>query len=207
MIQWTQLTLFWNEGLWTANKIIDALLLIAFIQRCSPLLSTPCALVACNSEQVPFTARFHIHPSGVLGPLCSCCIVGAMWNCCCLGTHSAYIIQPYAPAKCHFMQSHTLRCMFSCSLPPALLAEWPGSLHLYCSVYMSTRYLSTQRQNEEWVALLNATTILFDQYTAVTENKRKGRIKSTLINIKFNLNGERTMHHPHEIHTQGTYSM
>ena len=57
MIQWTQLTLFWNEGFWTANKIVDALLLIAFIQRYSPLLSTPCALVACSSERV--TVAFH----------------------------------------------------------------------------------------------------------------------------------------------------
>ena len=69
---------------------------------------------------------------------------------------------------------------------------------------MSTRYLSTQGQNGEWVTLLNAT-ILFGQYIAVIENKIQGRIKFTLINIKLNLNGKRTMHHPHEIHTYIRY--
>ena len=43
---------------------------------------------------------------------------------------SVYTIQP-----CHFMQSHIHKvsaCVFSCNLPPALLAEWPGSFTCYC---------------------------------------------------------------------------
>ena len=30
-------------------------------------------------------------------------------------------------------------CVFSCNLPPALLAEWPGSLTCYCGLFISKR--------------------------------------------------------------------
>ena len=33
--------------------------------------------------------------------------------------------------QCHFIQSHIHR-VFSCNLPPALLAEWSGSFTCYC---------------------------------------------------------------------------
>ena len=40
---------------------------------------------------------------------------------------------PYNHAPCHFMQSH-IRKVYAClaNLPPALLAEWPGSFTCYC---------------------------------------------------------------------------
>ena len=53
---------------------------------------------------------------------------------------SVYTIQPCTMPH-HFMQSHKHKvhvclvataCMFSCNLPPALLAEWPGSYTCYC---------------------------------------------------------------------------
>ena len=42
---------------------------------------------------------------------------------------------PYNHAPCHFMQNHIRKvyACFSCNLPPALLAEWPGSFTCYCS--------------------------------------------------------------------------
>ena len=40
---------------------------------------------------------------------------------------------PYNHAPCCFMQSHIRKVYaFSCNLPPALLAEWPGSFTCYC---------------------------------------------------------------------------
>ena len=44
---------------------------------------------------------------------------------------------PYNYAPCHFMRRpkpHMFgACVFSCNLPPALLAEWQGSFTCYCS--------------------------------------------------------------------------
>ena len=74
-------------------------------------------------------ARFlNIHQSGVLTALA--------W----LVLHETAAISAqilctqYNHAPCHFMQSHIRNgvCMFSCNLPPALLAEWPGSFTCYC---------------------------------------------------------------------------
>ena len=47
-------------------------------------------------------------------------------------TVSAQVLcTPYKHAPCHFMQSHKGK-VFSCNLPPALLADWPGSFTCYC---------------------------------------------------------------------------
>ena len=57
-------------------------------------------------------------------------MAGATWNCSRLGANCT----PYNHAPCHFMQSHIRNgvCVFSCNLPPALLAEWPGPFMCYC---------------------------------------------------------------------------
>ena len=47
---------------------------------------------------------------------------------------------PYNHAPCHFMQSH-IRQVFSCNLPPALLAEWPGSFTCYLHFWQNDRGL------------------------------------------------------------------
>ena len=47
-----------------------------------------------------------------------------------VSARSVYTIQPCTISR-HFMQSN-IRNMFSCNLPPALLAEWPGSFTCYC---------------------------------------------------------------------------
>ena len=48
-------------------------------------------------------------------------MVNAMWNCCRLGARSMNTTQPCTGLQCHFIRSHAN------ILPPALMAEWPGS--------------------------------------------------------------------------------
>ena len=52
-----------------------------------------------------------------------------MWNCWHLGACSVYAIQPCTSLQCHCLPNHIHRVhvCFSCNLPPALLAQWPGS--------------------------------------------------------------------------------
>ena len=57
-------------------------------------------------------------------------MAGATWNCSRLSASSVYTIQPCTMslhAKPHMQGG----CVFSCNLPPALLAEWPGSFMCY----------------------------------------------------------------------------
>ena len=66
------------------------------------------------------------------------CMAGVTWNCCRLGARTVYTIQPCTSLQCHFIQSHNYMqgaCVFSCNLPQALLAEWPGSFTCY---YLNT---------------------------------------------------------------------
>ena len=58
-------------------------------------------------------------------------MAGATWNCCRFGESSVYTIQSCTMSL--HAKPHTLGvCVFSCNLPPALLAEWPGSFTCYC---------------------------------------------------------------------------
>ena len=58
-------------------------------------------------------------------------MAGATWNCSRLCASSVHTIQP-CTMSLHAMP-HTLGvCVFSCKLPPALLAEWPGPFTCYC---------------------------------------------------------------------------
>ena len=61
------------------------------------------AIVACDSEWVISLLWFilNIHWSIVLIVLFDCYMAGAVWNCCHLGTHSVYTIQP-----CNFQCKH-----------------------------------------------------------------------------------------------------
>ena len=104
--------------------------MIAYIVLFSALSSRLTALAWGSTWVTSFIVRFlNIHRSGVLTALA--------W----LVPHetAAVLAQilctPYNHAPCHFMQSHILNsvCVFSCNLPPALLAEWPGSFTCYCS--------------------------------------------------------------------------
>ena len=58
-------------------------------------------------------------------------MAGATWNCCHLGASSVYTIQPCTMP--FHAKPHTYGvCVFTCNLPPVLLAEWPGSFTCYC---------------------------------------------------------------------------
>ena len=52
---------------------------------------------------------------------------GAMWNWCCLSACFVYTIQSFI-IKPHMQGARA----FSYNMPPALLAEWPGSFACYC---------------------------------------------------------------------------
>ena len=87
--------------------IIDRFYIVLF----SAHKQTHRAHVACDSEWVTASFLhimhiFNIHRSGVLTALFGCCMAGAMWNCCCLGTSSVYTIQPCTSLQRDFTQSH-----------------------------------------------------------------------------------------------------
>ena len=94
---------------------------------------------------------YSIHRSGILTALFGY-MASAMWNCCRLGACSLYAVQPRLQAlvydileegagkRCFYTSMHQLTrslyskplyCVFSCNLPPALLAKWPGSFLCY----------------------------------------------------------------------------
>ena len=99
-------------------------------------------------EWIAFYSMFlNIHQSGVLTALAwlvpheidavSAQVLCTLYNC----------------APCHFTQCHIHlgACVFSCNLPPALLAEWPGSFMCYCSktgVERILKWVSTE--NWSW---------------------------------------------------------
>ena len=63
-----------------------------------------------NERLYPFMVPFFsTHRSGVLTMLFGRYMAGATWNCCCLGAHSVYTIQPGTSLQCHFIQSHIHR--------------------------------------------------------------------------------------------------
>ena len=90
------------------------------------LEQTHCARLWFYMSDYLFIARFlNIHRSGVL----------KRWHGWChlkLQPSRRKFCVNHAP--CHFMQSHIRNgvCVFSCNLPPALLAEWLGSFTCYC---------------------------------------------------------------------------
>ena len=59
-------------------------------------------------------------------------LVGATWNPCRLGARSVYTTEPcISSLVVPFLQSHIRRVHVCSNLPPALLAEWPGSFTCY----------------------------------------------------------------------------
>ena len=68
----------------------------------------------------------------LLTALFSCYMDGATWNCFRLGARSVYTMQPCTSLRCHFFRSHIHACVFSCNMPLAPLAEWPGCFTCYC---------------------------------------------------------------------------
>ena len=76
----------------------------------------------------------NIHQSGVLTVLFGCDIVGAMWNCCHLGTCSLYTIQPCTSLQCHFIWSHIhmshVHVRFNCLAVTCHQHFWQNDLDL-----------------------------------------------------------------------------
>jgi len=58
-----------------------------------------------------FWSAVNINPIGVCTVVFGCCIAGAMWCCCHLGTCSVCTIQICTSLQCYFMKSHILECM------------------------------------------------------------------------------------------------
>ena len=118
------------------------LLFIAFIQRYSLLSSRLTALMLetiLNERLYHFIAWiFDIHGSSVLDSalwlLHGWCHVKLLLSRRRLCVHHSTIHQFTVSVAIH-SKSHNMQgaCMFSCNLPPALLAEWPGSFMCYCS--------------------------------------------------------------------------
>ena len=104
-------------------------MMITYIALFSALLSRLTAL-ACDSTWVTsIIARFlNIHWGGVLTALAWLVLHETA------AVSAQVLCTPYNHAPCHFMQSHIRNgvCVFSCNLPPALLAEWPESFTCYC---------------------------------------------------------------------------
>ena len=84
-------------------------------------------------ERLAFYSAFlNIHRSGVLTALFDCYVTGATWNCCHLGAFCLRCTTMHHVTSLH-ANPHTYgACVFSCNLPPALLAEWPGSFTCHC---------------------------------------------------------------------------
>ena len=85
-----------------------------------------------NSWQQLHTACFknNHHPSGAFTALFGCYMAGTMSNCCHLGAHSVYTIQPCTGLQWLFEATYIGS---GCNTLPALLAEWPASFTCYCS--------------------------------------------------------------------------
>ena len=117
---------------WRQRRQVQRMHFVAdrfYVAPFSTLQQTQCALVACDSEWVTsfYSAFFNTFRSDVLTVLFGCYMAGAMWNCCHLATFCVHYTTMHHVMSLH-AKSHTLgACVFSCNLPPALLAEWPGS--------------------------------------------------------------------------------
>ena len=96
-----------------------------------------CAIL--NEWLTFYSTILNVRQSDVLTTLFDCYVAGDTWNCCRPGARSVYIIQPCTSLQCHLIPSHirTVQVslgVFRCNPPPALLAEWPGSLTCYCGI-------------------------------------------------------------------------
>ena len=118
-------------------------------QRCSlPLCSSRMQLSMSDCMHLSFTAPFEC-PLKWLRRSLVAHMAGVTWNCCSLGTCSVCTVQPCSSLQCHVIQSHIRSVhnyVFSCNLPPALLAERPGSFACYCRGGANTeiRMISTE---------------------------------------------------------------
>ena len=75
------------------------------------------------------SVSFNIQRSGVLTALVNCCMAGATWNCCHVGTLSVYTVQPFTSLQCRFIQSRIGR-VHVCLILTCHLHFWHNGLDL-----------------------------------------------------------------------------
>ena len=115
-----------------------------YIALFSASKQTCCALVVCNwMNGCSFTQCFlNLGYSDVPTTLFSCYIADAMWN-------SAILVHilctPYSHAPVHRAILSKTAWVFSCNLPPVLLAEWQGSL---CVTVVIQRWKGYQNRSQ-----------------------------------------------------------
>ena len=87
----------------------------------------------------------------VVTTLFGCYMAGTMWNCCHLGASSVYNhTSMHQFTMSLYLKPHTQdACVFSCNLPPALLAEWLGSFPCYCG-NTGVEWILKQVSTESW---------------------------------------------------------
>ena len=107
-----------------------------------------------------YGAFLNIHRSGVLTALA--------W----LVPHETAAVSVQVPctsynhAPCHFMQSHIMH-VISCNLPPALLAEWPGSFSFACYCTECEQSLECEQSVISFMFLLLLFFFLFNRHRNV----------------------------------------
>ena len=84
---------------------------VAAIALFSASEQTHCILVVCDWMSDCSFTQYLLQwiATEVVTAFISCYITGALWNCCCFGTHSVYTVRPYTGLQCHFIWSHTCR--------------------------------------------------------------------------------------------------
>ena len=108
--------------------VMEMMMMVAFIQRYSPLPSR-LTVLACDSTWVTsfllrifeYLPKWYIYSAGV---------AGATWNCSRLDAFCVHHTTMHHVTSCK--ATYVKCCMFSHNLPPALLAEWLGSFTCYC---------------------------------------------------------------------------
>ena len=132
------------------NPIINVVALLHHMSKCthyilmmrtafiySAILSSwaDSLLVACDSKLVTvafYSAFLNTRWSGVCTALFGCYMAGVTWNCCHLGTFCVQHTAMHHVTSFHAKPYVQSACVFSCNLPSAFLAEWPGSFTCYC---------------------------------------------------------------------------
>ena len=127
-----QLFLYWNRP-----PYIFVVVGCFYIALFSALEQTHCARMwFCRSESLFYSAFVNIHWSGVLAALA----------CCHLGAFCVHHTTMHHDTSCKTTYVRSL-CVFSCNLPPALLADWPGSFTYYCGGTDTEIRVSTESWN------------------------------------------------------------
>ena len=104
------------------------------------LEQTRCAFVACDSKWVTVTF-YSTFWSGVPTMLFGFYMACATWNCCHFSMFCVHHLAGHPFMSLHAKPRVSGARVFSCNMPLALFAEWPGSFTCYCSNTVVERIL------------------------------------------------------------------